>query len=535
MGRGRGRDWSDGEEVELSLTMPGTPLTAVFEAAPGTHDGQTPFTFELRFSEEFTLSYKTLRDHAFTVTHGSVTNARRLEPPGNVRWEITVTPDAERAVTIVLPVTTDCDASGAICTQDGGKLSPGLELTVAVVNSPATGTPTISGALRVGETLTADLSAVADVNGLANAAFTYQWTAGGADIGVATGSSHVLTEEQQDLTIQVSVGFTDDEGNAEAVTSAATDAVGPASANSPATGNPAISGTAQVGETLTADTSGISDENGLANAVFSYQWIAGSTDIANATDASHTLTTSEEGLRIRVRVSFTDDGGNAEAMTSAATGAVAPRPNSPATGAPAISGTTQVGETLTADTSGIADEDGLINAAFSYRWTAAGADIAGATGSTYALTGDEEGLTIQVSVSYTDDAGNPESLTSPATGAVAGAPAEPLTASALDTPTSHDGSVAFTFELRFSETPQDGFSYKTLKDHAFTVTAGSVTDARRLEPPGNVRWEITVRPDGNGNVIITLPVTTNCNDDGAVCTEDGRKLSNRLEATVDGP
>ena len=39
------------------------------------------------------------------------------------------------------------------------------------------------------------------------------------------------------------------------------------------------------------------------------------------------------------------------------------RTNNPATGAPAISGTAQVGETLTADTSGITDVDGLDNAA----------------------------------------------------------------------------------------------------------------------------------------------------------------------------
>ena len=626
-------DWSDGEEVELSLTMPGTPLTAVFEAAPGTHDGQTPFTFELRFSEEFTLSYKTLRDHAFTVTAGSVTNARRLEPPGNVRWEITVTPDAERAVTIVLPVTTDCDASGAICTQDGGKLSQGLELTVAVTNTPATGTPTISGALRVGETLTADLSGIADVNGLANAAFTYQWTAGGADIGVATGSSHVLTEEQQDLTIQVSVGFTDDEGNAEAVTSAATDAVGPASANSPATGNPAISGTATNGETLTADTSGIADENGLVNAVFSYQWIAGTADIANATDANYTLTTSEEGLRIRVRVSFTDDAGNAESLTSDATTAVAARPNTPATGGPTIGGTAQVGETLTADTSGIADADGLDNATFTYQWMAnngtTDASIAGTTNPAYEVSNDDQGKTIKVKVSFTDDAGNEETLTSEATAAVAaklnspatgqptitgtaqvgetltadtsavadkdgldnvsfgyqwladnsdiagatdsaytladadvsktirvtvsftddrgheetltsaatnpvaGLPPESLTARFENQPSSHDGENVFTFELRFSE--QFHLSYKTLRDHAFTVTGGTVKKAKRMEQGSNIHWRITVRPDSNSEVSIVLPVTTDCDGQGAICTEDGRELSNRNELTVSGP
>ena len=48
-------------------------------------------------------------------------------------------------------------------------------------------------------------------------------------------------------------------------------------ANNPATGSPAITGTAQVGETLTVDTSGIGDEEGLENAAFSYQWLADGT------------------------------------------------------------------------------------------------------------------------------------------------------------------------------------------------------------------------------------------------------------------
>ena len=42
----------------------------------------------------------------------------------------------------------------------------------------------------------------------------------------------------------------------------------------PATGKPTISGTAQVGQTLTANTSGISDEDGLTNVTYSYQWLS---------------------------------------------------------------------------------------------------------------------------------------------------------------------------------------------------------------------------------------------------------------------
>ena len=76
--------------------------------------------------------------------------------------------------------------------------------------------------------------------------------------------------------------------------------------------------------------------------------------IAGATNATYTLTASDEGKAIKVQVSFTDDADNEETLTSAATEAVsaAPTPNSPATGAPTISGTAQVGETLTANTSG---------------------------------------------------------------------------------------------------------------------------------------------------------------------------------------
>ena len=114
-------------------------------------------------------------------------------------------------------------------------------------------------------------------------------------------------------------------------------------------------------------------------------------------------------------------------------------------------------------------------------------------------------------------------------------PAAPLTASVHDAPESHSGTDTFTFELRFSETPRRGFSYKTLRDHAFTVTGGEVARARRLEPGKNVKWEITVRPDSNGAVTIVLPATTDCEVDGAICTGDGRMLSERVELTVSGP
>ena len=111
-------------------------------------------------------------------------------------------------------------------------------------------------------------------------------------------------------------------------------------------------------------------------------------------------------------------------------------PNTPATGAPTISGTAQVGKTLTADVSDIDDADGRDNATFNYQWQANDSDIPGATDSTYTLVADDAGKTVKVKVSFTDDAGNPETLTSGATDAVAERPAEPLTATLENTPES---------------------------------------------------------------------------------------------------
>ena len=310
-------------------------------------------------------------------------------------------------------------------------------------------------------------------------------------------------------------------------------------ANTPATGRPAITGTVRVGETLYADVAGISDADGLDNVSYGYQWLRndGSADsnITGATGSTYELSDADQGKTVKVRVSFTDDAGHEESLTSVATATVAARSNSPATGAPSSSGTAQVGEMLTTNTSGIADEDGLDNVSFSYQWMADDADISGATNASYTLTSGEQGKTVTVAVTFTDDAGNEEALTSAATGAVA---PSPLTVSlTADAPASHDGSTAFTFEIRFSEEPDPDFSYKTLRDHAFTVTGGSVKTAQRLQkdPISNIGWRITVEPGGNGDVTIVLPVTTDCDADGAVCTEDGRKLSNLLNFTVSGP
>ena len=98
-------------------------------------------------------------------------------------------------------------------------------------------------------------------------------------------------------------------------------------ANTPATGEPEITGSPQVGLVLTATAGDIADADGPANPTLGWQWIRvdGSTEtnISGATSATYTAQATDAGKTLKVKASFTDDRGNAEMRTSAATAAVA--------------------------------------------------------------------------------------------------------------------------------------------------------------------------------------------------------------------
>ena len=94
--------------------------------------------------------------------------------------------------------------------------------------------------------------------------------------------------------------------------------------DAPATGQPTISGAAQVSKTLTAATDDIEDLDGLPTTpTFTYQWVRvdglTDTDIPGATSETYTLTASDLGKQIKVKVSVTDSRGHAEGpLTSGA-------------------------------------------------------------------------------------------------------------------------------------------------------------------------------------------------------------------------
>ena len=111
--------------------------------------------------------------------------------------------------------------------------------------------------------------------------------------------------------------------------------------------------------------------------------------------------------------------------------------------------------------------------------------------------------------------------------------ATPLTASFEDVPATHDGSTVFTFKVRFSEAP--AVSFRVLRDSAaFTVSAGTVKKALRVDGRDDLR-EIHIEPSGTGDITVTLVGGRACGTTGAICTSDGRPLSNSPSATITGP
>ena len=316
--------------------------------------------------------------------------------------------------------------------------------------------------------------------------------------------------------------------------------------NTAPTGSPTISGAAQVGETLTASETGIADTDGLANSTFAWQWMASDetdrSDIAGATSETYTLTSAEAGKTIQVRATFTDDGGTEETLVSAATETVAAASEqqvSSDTEAPTV--------TVSSDATGPVTDAFDVTVTFSEPVTGfEKSELSIANGTVSSMTGNEAGdeytvtvapdsgvsgtLSVQVPAGVATDAANNANTASGAFG-IAVKPA--LTARFEGVPREHDGTAAFNLELRFSE-DIEGLSFRTVRDRMLELTGGRVNKAARIAQGSNREWRLRVTPTTDGDVTIALPARA-CGASGAVCTEDGRALSEGIAATVPGP
>ena len=107
---------------------------------------------------------------------------------------------------------------------------------------------------------------------------------------------------------------------------------------------------------------------------------------------------------------------------------------------------------------------------------------------------------------------------------------ESLTAAFERAPGAHDGTARFWFNVRFSEALGDTANAPAAA--SFAVTGGKVKRVRQLEPG---LWRVRITPKSWRDVTVTLAGGRACGEAGAVCTADGRALSNTSSVTVGGP
>ena len=109
----------------------------------------------------------------------------------------------------------------------------------------------------------------------------------------------------------------------------------------------------------------------------------------------------------------------------------------------------------------------------------------------------------------------------------------PLTATFVDVPSAHDGETAFTLRMAFSE-PLSRMSGRRLREDVVAVAGGRATSASRVNRRRDL-WQLTVEPDSLADVTVSLAAGAACDETAAVCTADGRSLSEGISTTVRGP
>lgn len=184
----------------------------------------------------------------------------------------------------------------------------------------STALPSISGAMRVGETLTASPGRW---RGDRPMSFTYQWVrcsrivSNCSNVAGATGTRYTLTSSDLNRRLIVSVTARNAAGGASAQ-SRATPVVRRRATTPTNASPPTISGTPQEGQTLVATPGSWS---GTAPIAFGYQWLrcdrnGGScAGIGGATGQSYALTSADVGQTVRVRVTARNSAGSRSATS----------------------------------------------------------------------------------------------------------------------------------------------------------------------------------------------------------------------------
>jgi hypothetical protein len=329
-----------------------------------------------------------------------------------------------------------------------------------------TGTVSISGTAEVGETLTANTSTLGG-----SGVITFQWMRGG-NVSIGTNSSnYVVQAADVGFTITITVTRSDNSGS---ITSAPT-----ATVSQPLTGTVSINGTAEVGQTLTVDISNLG-----GSGVVTYQWKRGET-VIGTNNNTYILQTADAGSAITVTVTRA---GNSGSITSMPTSVVTTSGLPALTGTVSITGTAQVGQTLTANISNLGGSGTV-----AYQWKR-GETVIGTNSNTYILQTADAGSTITVTVTRADNSG---SITSVPTSVVTTSGLPALTGTVGITGTAQVGQ---TLTANISNLGGSGTVTYQWKRGETNIGANSNTYILQTADVGSTITVTVTRVDNSGSI-----------------------------------
>ncbi len=383
---------------------------------------------------------------------------------------------------------------------------------VAAIPPANTAPPAISGTARDGQTLSASTGSW---SGSPPLSYAYQWElcnstgTGCANIGGATSSTYTLGHADVGDTLRVTVTASNSGGSASSTSAATGVVVALAPSN---TALPVISGTAQDGQTLSATTG---EWAGTPPLSYTYQWqscnAAGEAcaNVSGATGSTYTLGAGDVGTTLRVSVTASNSAGSAAASSQASEVVTAIVPMNVV--APAISGTTRVGQTLSASPG---EWEGEQPISYAYQWQRCDssgeecADVPEATGLSYELTESDAGRAMRVVVTASNAAGS-ESAVSEATSVVVEVPVNTVVPVITGTPKEGQELTASTGT--WSAYPEASYTYQWQRCY------GTGVSCKKIEGATGSKYLLG---SGNAGTIVRVTVTaTNTAGSGSASSQ----------------
>jgi hypothetical protein len=333
---------------------------------------------------------------------------------------------------------------------------------------------------------------------------SYRWLRDGAPIAGATASTYTPGAEDEGTAVQCQVSASDGEGTT--LQTSKPQLVAPVEAMSaprlPRLGNnlaqamfdaAKVSGTPAVGQTLTCEPGSWSQ-----GPTFSYQWLRNGTPISGATASTYVPTPEDRAGSVQCELTAT----NATASIAADSPPLVIEPSPPApSAAPTITGTPAVGQTLTCNPGSWSG-----GPTFAYQWTRSGANIAGATSSTYTLGAADEGKSIQCRIAVS----NADIAVGAAAAPVVIPPPPGTTPPALSTPGTITGTAQVGETLTCGTGTWTGsptFGYRWMRNGTI-IAPPKATPTYTLEAADRgkeIQCQVTGTNAGGGVIAIDAP------------------------------